>query len=243
MCERLKFDKYLQRRIGIEWLSNPLQSDRLAILREFLSSSSEYVLDCGCGEIEPVLVCNTGNAIALDIGISGLKNLKSNKFKGHLVLGSCTYLPFRDKCFEKSICSEVIEHLPTDLDVKKCIKELERVSNAFMLTTPNNQFDFRWLEHTHKRFFNTKNIRQLLPRGTLVTTSRVPHSKAQYMPILPYFLLDKPRGRIGNLLIFLDFHVRKTPIGRIVKRIKGPLYGMAFIVAVYRDRWITTTPT
>jgi 2-polyprenyl-3-methyl-5-hydroxy-6-metoxy-1,4-benzoquinol methylase len=235
MDERSKFDRYLRKRVNINWASDPRQYDRQIILKKFLSASTNYVLDCGCGEKEPLIVCNTFKTIAFDIGVSGLKNLKANKFKGHTILGSCTHLPFRDKCFEKSICSEVIEHLPTNKDVRKCINEIRRVSQTFMVTTPNNQFDFRWLEQTHKRFFNTQNIQKLMPEKTIVTTSNIPQSKAPAMPILPYFLLDKGGTFIGKWLNAFDFHIARTPAGKIIKRVKSPLHGMSFVLAVYRD--------
>jgi 2-polyprenyl-3-methyl-5-hydroxy-6-metoxy-1,4-benzoquinol methylase len=239
MDERHKYDQYLQKRIEKDWALDPRQHDRQMILKNFLSAPSSYILDCGCGEKEPLIVCNTPEAVALDIGASGLKNLKANEFKGHTVMGTCTRLPFRNKCFERSICSEVIEHLPTDRDVKKCIDELERVSRAFMVTTPNNQFDFKWLEQTHVRFFNTKNIRNFLPENTIVTTSNVPQSKASFMPVLPYFLLDKGKTSIGKWLNAINFHIVRTPAGKIIKRIKGPLHGMAFVVAIYQDNILT----
>jgi 2-polyprenyl-3-methyl-5-hydroxy-6-metoxy-1,4-benzoquinol methylase len=235
MDERDKYDQYLRKRIKIDWTSDPRQHDRQMILKSFLSASSDYILDCGCGEKEPLTVCNTPKAVAFDIGASGLKNIKANGFKGHTILGSCTHLPFRSKCFEKSICSEIIEHLPTDRDVKKCIAELKRVSRTFMVTTPNNQFDFRWLEHTHKRFFNTESIRKFLPENTIVTTSNVPQSKDPFMPVLPYFLLNKAGTFIGKWLYAFNFHIVRTPAGKIIKRIKSPLHGKAFIVAVYHD--------
>jgi hypothetical protein len=235
MDERHKYDQYLRKRIEIDWSSDPRQHDRQMILKTFLLSSTNYILDCGCGEKEPLIVCNTPKAVAFDIGASGLKNLKAKNFKGHTIIGSCTHLPFRNKCFEKSICSEVIEHLPTDENVRTCIGEIERVSRAFMITTPNNQFDFKWLEQTHKRFFNIKNIRHLLPENTIVTTSNVLQSKAPYMPVLPFFLLDKGKTTIGKWLCAFNFHIVRTPSGKIIQKIKSPLHGMAFVVALYHD--------
>ena len=235
MDEKLKYDQYLKKRIETNWSSDPRQYDRQMILKNFLLNSSNFILDCGCGEKEPLIVCNTSDAVAFDIGESGLKNLKENNFKGHIVMGSCTHLPFRSKCFKKTICSEVIEHLPTDDDVRKCLNEIKRVSCTFMVTTPNNQFDFKWLEQTHIRFFNTKNICDFLPENTLVTTSNVPQSEAHFMPILPYFLLDKGKTHIGKWICALNYHLVRTPIGNIIKRIKAPLHGMAFIVAVYNN--------
>jgi len=211
----------------LDWVTAPLQRDRLMIIKRFLSNAQGWVLDSGCGEIEPKIVCDHQNVAALDIAISGLRNLKRNAFKGHLVLGSSTNLPFKDKYFTKSVCSEVIEHLPTEQHVKRCIRELERVSEQFMITTPNNRLDFRWIGPTHRRFFSIESIKKILPENSLIGTSNVGHSS---VPILPYFLLDK--RYIGRYFEWLDRKLRKTWIGILSTKIKSPLIGGAFIVAI-----------
>lgn len=197
------------------------------ILKKFLANTQGYILDCGCGEREPKIICDLSNAVALDIAISGLKNLKRMNFEGHLVLGSCTTLPFKDKCFEKSVCSEVIEHLPTDSHVKKTIEELERTSDLFMITTPNNRLNFRWFGPTHRRFFTIEHIKEVLPENSVIGTSNVGHSR---LPILPYFLRN--RRYTGRYFAWLDRKLRKTWIGALLTKIQSPLMGGAFIVAI-----------
>ncbi len=234
MSEANKFYHYVKQRIGIEWIRDLRQYDRLTILKSFLSNSSDFILDVGCGEIEPKIVCDYTHAVAMDLASSGLDNLKKKQFKGHLVLGSCSNLPFKDRCFERAICSEVIEHLPTDSDVKRCIEELNRVSDRFMVTTPNNQFDFRWLEATHRRFFNVKNIRKFFPKKSKIITSNIPQASVP-IPILPYFLLDKQETTIGRYLAWFDKKLRMTPIGLLSRKFKSKLLGGAFIIAIYKS--------
>ncbi len=157
-----EWNDYSIGRIGINWLGNPLHFERLMHLKKFLDDSVNHtVLDCGCGEKEPAIVCNRGNAVALDLSIVALKNLRSIGFKGHLILGHCLFLPFRERCFEKSVSSELIEHLNSKREVSAFKREIERVSNSIMLTTPNSEFLFMWSDPTHKLFFNSKNIKEI----------------------------------------------------------------------------------
>lgn len=229
----LKFDLYVKKRISKKWTSDVRQNDRLMILKNFLNSN-DYVLDVGCGEVEPKIICDYTKALALDIAPSGLTNLKNNNFKGHLILASCTNLPLKDKSIEKSICSEVIEHLPKDNLVKKCIDELERVSKKYLVTTPNNQFTFRWLESTHVRFFNKKNIKKLFPKECQIKTSNIPQASVE-IPILPYFLLDKGHTTLGKYFQWFDRKFRRSFLGKLIRRMISGLLGNAFILATYES--------
>lgn len=220
----------------MDWLSDERQQNRLMILNKFLSKASGLVLDCGAGEIEAKIICDSPNSVALDIASTGLKNLKKQNFAGQVIVASCTHLPLKDGVFERSICSEVIEHLPTDLDVKKCIRELERVSQIFMVTTPNNKFDFRWLERTHKRYFNTENIRKYLPNNARIMESDIPQYKAPALPLLPYFLLNKQHTQIGRYIAWFDNKLRKVPLCKLVAVFKTRPVGGAFVVTIVESR-------
>lgn len=136
--------------------------DRMITLKRFIDNCGGYVLDDGCGETEPLLISNTTKTVALDIAKSGLKNLKHKGFKGHLIQASCTHLPFKGKIFEKTICSEVIEHLPSLIHIKQSINEIIRTSSAYMITTPNNKAWSKWLDPTHYHFFSIATIINLI---------------------------------------------------------------------------------
>lgn len=97
----------------------------------------EQVLDVGCGEGRhswEVLRRNGCLICALDIGEESMVKAgyvfrlmdEQGESKGRwaLLRGDAMSLPFRDGCFDRVICSEVLEHLPDD---ERGIRELVRV--------------------------------------------------------------------------------------------------------------------
>jgi len=216
-----EWNNYSTGRISINWLGNPLHFERLIHLKRFLDDSVNHIiLDCGCGEMEPVIVCNHGNAVALDISMIALKNLRSLGFKGHLILGHCLFLPFKDKCFEKSVSSELIEHLNTKREVLAFKREMERVSNSIMLTTPNSEFLFMWSDPTHKLFFNSKNIKEIF-NDYVLSQASLPSD------VLTHYLKLYARNRFVNWLSLKTRGRRGSQAHRFLARIT---HGGAFII-------------
>ena len=115
----------------------------------FKIKNGDRVLDCGCGDgrhtwevcrLEDCLVCS------LDISEIDLKKTKlitkymdqagEAKGWGEAMLGDVLSLPFKDACFDKIICSEVLEHLEDD---EQGIRELARVlkeKGSIVVTVP-----------------------------------------------------------------------------------------------------------
>src|SRR3989344_6145451 len=94
----------------------------------------ENVLDLGSGDgkFSNIYFKNT---IATDIA-KGAAHLTKSPF----AVSDATCLPFKNKSFDKVFCSEVIEHLPEQSDVRKSIKEMYRVLNPggfAIISTPN----------------------------------------------------------------------------------------------------------
>lgn len=206
--ERLLFERHALKRITLDWLRDPIQYDRLMIIKRYLDTCSDgYILDDGCGESEPLVISNNERTIGLDISKTALLNLKAKTFKGEIVLGSVTELPFRDGVFQRAVCSEVIEHLPTDSDVLRCIKELNRVTRQFMITTPNCRFGSDWYalsEPTHRRFFSIKALKKFLPPNAIYWTSNIPRDFLLYFqpnpstrsPFIRKYLLSNPKTKL-----------------------------------------------
>jgi len=190
-------------------------------MKSFLDDSvNDMSFDCGCGEKEPVIICNHGNVVALDISLVALKNLKSLGFKGHLLLGHCLFLPFRNKCFKKSISSELIEHLNSKHEVLAFKKEIERVSASIMLTTPNNDFLFRWSDPTHKLFFNGENIKEIFDDYEL-SQAGLPWG------VLTYYLRSFTGNRYAN---WIYLKMKASTVPRIRKSLERVTRGGAFII-------------
>lgn len=216
-----EWDRYAASRISIDWLKNPLHFERLMYMKSFLDDPVNHMsFDCGCGEKEPVIICNHPNLVALDISLVALENLKALGFKGHLLLGHCLFLPFKDKCFEKSISSELIEHLNSKREVLAFKKEIERVSASIMLTTPNNDFLFRWSDPTHKLFFNSENTKEIFDDYRL-------SQAGSPWGVLTYYLRSFIRNRYAN---WLYLKMKGSIVPKIRRLLERVTRGGAFII-------------
>jgi SAM-dependent methyltransferase len=79
------------------------------------------MLDVGCGAAyQSSLLRSSGRDIlCMDI-------VNRAHFTNLNVMGDCTYLPFRDNCFDVVFCSHVLEHIQ---DRRKALLEMIRVAN------------------------------------------------------------------------------------------------------------------
>jgi hypothetical protein len=132
-------------------------SRRFVVLKKFLEGKTKTI-SIGCGSYEPVIL---KTSYALDIAPNCEAYLKELDYQGIFVLGDCRKIPFKDKEFDAAVCSEVLEHLPTMDDVKKTIKEVARISNNWLFTTPCHPIGPLNTEPTHKRAFSLADIHTL----------------------------------------------------------------------------------
>lgn len=97
----------------------------------------ERILDLGCGEGRhswEACKQHPCSVVGLDLDLTSLQKGRlvlykldeqgENKGKWLLTRGSILQLPFKDKSFDKIICSEVLEHIPDDVNG---IEEIVRV--------------------------------------------------------------------------------------------------------------------
>ncbi|MCS7125495.1 MAG: class I SAM-dependent methyltransferase [Aigarchaeota archaeon] len=93
----------------------------------------DRILDVGCGI--GLLAENlrslgfSGEYIGVDIDLERVKS--AEKVHGEYIIADAHHLPFRDKCFYISTSFTVI-HL---LDLKKTLKEMQRVSEKLLILT------------------------------------------------------------------------------------------------------------
>jgi hypothetical protein len=126
-----------------------------SVLMETLGAwASKYqeVLNVGSGGYMPLLVKTTH---AMDVVPAAEELLRKNGWAGPFTLGSVTDMRFPDKSFEAGICSEVIEHLPDDVDVIEAFEEMNRVCKSWVFTTP----DIKTEEPDHRRVITEINVK------------------------------------------------------------------------------------
>lgn len=96
------------------------------------------MLDIGCGLGYMIQALGKGyTCYGMDNNISVLKGCKMY-CDNTLINASAFNLPFVSNCFEVIICSEVMEHLPNDMD-QKALQEMARVlkkDGIIMVTVP-----------------------------------------------------------------------------------------------------------
>lgn len=112
------------------------EAERLDLVNKIIPSNVKTILDVGCGSgaLTNYFDNNRYEITGLDRSKEALKHYKHNKIEG-----SVDRLPFADNSFDLVICSDVLEHLPSDI-LKKTIDELKRVSGKYLLIiSPNNE--------------------------------------------------------------------------------------------------------
>jgi SAM-dependent methyltransferase len=104
----------------------------------------ERILEAGCGTgmvlkryLRPRI-----EAVALDLSLDSLKRLPSSVSGSRIrpVRGSVDRLPFNDAIFDRVICANTLQHLPTEEKRRRAISELARVARpgARVVVTVHN---------------------------------------------------------------------------------------------------------
>lgn len=107
---------------------DPNYMEKINIFLEIIPDDTETILDVGCGNgaITNIL-SKRYNVVGFDRSKEALKHVNTKT-----VQGSCDNLPFEDNAFDMVLCSEVLEHLPTDI-LNKTVSEIKRVSKKYIL--------------------------------------------------------------------------------------------------------------
>lgn len=136
------------------------EEPRYQILKKFCGGTTN-ILSVGCGYKEPIII-NASHAI--DITPLSEQYLKKQGWKGYFQIGSCTSIPYPDKSFNTVVCSEVIEHLPSIVDVTETFHEVARVGKRWIITTPNSAvIKPKDQNPTHRQFFTVDSIKRIIP--------------------------------------------------------------------------------
>lgn len=213
------------------WWDQAWHVERRKILKLFCRKFNR-IIDVGCGSYELLSLGDAGGSVGIDLCLSALKDNKKVGFKGDLVQAECRFLPFRGKCFDGAICSEVIEHLDSLESVRRAIWELKRVAHSVIITTPNCVFGFKWRDPGHKLFLTSKSLKKVLDADFELYTSNVPPDKVihNYLPYESPKLQSFPL--IGKHIVRLLMRIDQS---FLAKNVVKKLWKGAYLVAIWKS--------
>jgi len=122
----------------------------ISIIKYLDIKKGDVLLDVGCGEgFYPMIISELYDckiyAIDHDEEILSLARTHFDGKKDvNLSQGSIYTLEFKDKFFDKVICSEVIEHLEKDNDAVKEIYRVLKPGGKAVFTVPNENYPLLW---------------------------------------------------------------------------------------------------
>ena len=131
---------------------DPAFIQRIFTNLEFLSiKKDDTILDCGCGNgvyIDRVSEeCNC-RIVGVDVRVSELLVAKEmTRVSGRnidFVLCDARHLPFRNKSFNKVLCTEVLEHVSDDIGTLCEIRRVITEAGILVLSVPNANYPFLW---------------------------------------------------------------------------------------------------
>ncbi|MDN3637426.1 class I SAM-dependent methyltransferase [Simiduia curdlanivorans] len=147
--------------------------------KHFPLKDGDRLLDLGCGEGRHAInayIAGNIDVFAVDLNPSDLAIAqqrqqpfaeKSNAKSFHLQCADALKLPFPDHCFDKIICSEVLEHLP---DYQGALTEIQRIlkpGGTLAISVPRAWPEkicwklssaYHQVEGGHLRIFNSQTL-------------------------------------------------------------------------------------
>jgi SAM-dependent methyltransferase len=146
---------------------------------EFLGfNMNGRVLDLGCGPNGYNTLLASGRAkqvISIDITVENIRKLvsicKSRNLKNvYPIVCDAQYLPFRNLCFDKIFCTELLEHVPNDYRVCLEVERVLKVGGLCLVSVPwyisegiykNLDPNHFKLPGTHLRGYNLQRLKAI----------------------------------------------------------------------------------
>jgi SAM-dependent methyltransferase len=222
----------------------------------------ERLLDVGCGVGRHVLTgyrLKNIEAVGIDLGLDDLKTT-AERFRQDfkeaqnptktllLAVGDATNLPFSDRCFDKLICSEVLEHIP---DYRSALQEIRRVlkpGGILAISVP--RFWTEWIcwrlssayhheKGGHIRIFNAAKLRRDIETQGLTFLGRHwAHSlHVPYWWLQCLFWSKRERSAIIKAYHrFLVWDLMKKPLAtRLLDQLLNPVLGKSIVMYFRKD--------
>jgi len=119
---------------------HPYNAEKTKIILDIIPRECSTIVDVGCGDgaISNVLAERYA-VIGIDISWEALKHLSARVLG---IGGSADHLPFKDRCADLVLSSELLEHLPEDA-FSEAISEMKRISRKYILITVPNEEKLR----------------------------------------------------------------------------------------------------
>ena len=152
--------------------ARPELHERTQWVYAHLPTSINRVLDVGCHDGSGLAAFALGAqlGVGIDVDIPALQRGARVEPSIRLLAANADALPFGDGVFDCVVFSEVLEHVPEDIE-EKCIAELRRVMSdggTLLFTTPHRG-TFWWLDplmaKTHVRRLTALGTGQPAPKG------------------------------------------------------------------------------
>lgn len=224
--------------------------------RHFALSPGDRVLDLGCGEgrhtlsayLEPGV-----QAIGIDLSLEDLKTTRSrfsefeeaaaSESSFSLASANALALPFPDSCFDKVICSEVLEHIP---DYRGALLEIQRVlkpGGLFCASVPRHwpervcwtfSSEYHKVPGGHLRIFNGAALRAQIEE----TGMSQYHRHWAHALHAPFWWLkcifwerrdDHPLIRLYHRFLVWDL-IDRPRLTRVLEAILNPLMGKSLVM-------------
>ncbi len=121
---------------------------RVAYIIEGLElERGDRILDCGCGDgfyLKTISALGPYEIVGFDLNPTSLKTARNYLTEVPLIQGNLYRIPFKENSFNKIFCSEVLEHIPDDLQALKEIYRILKPGGKLLVTVPNHHFPFFW---------------------------------------------------------------------------------------------------
>lgn len=119
------------------------------IIQELEIHDQDKILDCGCGEGFYLKIISELSGCQLygfdcDEKVLNRARRELNGSRVWLNQGDIYNLPYRDGEFDKIILSEVLEHLPDDVNALREVKRVLKPGGILLITVPNSNYPFFW---------------------------------------------------------------------------------------------------
>lgn len=216
----------------------------------------DIVLDVGCGEgRHSIQACQSAQCTvcSLDLDQNNAVRTKyflnltekdgKNRSKWLSMRGNATCMPFPDNCFDKIICSEVMEHIPDDQAVIKECKRMLKHDGILAISVPTyfSETIFWTISKQyhnqpggHIRKYRLKQIRSIL-KDSGFNVFRIHREHALHVPywfLRCLFGINRDKASIPSLyhkFLVWDIKTGSKPV-RLLENALNPLFGKSVVL-------------